>query len=634
MDIDNTDDLEKLLQRLAKGLEDLGIDYKNIKITAHSDDNKDLDGAAVELSKDDKDKKESDDKAEKSKSDEFVPSFIFGEELRRLREKLEKAKGDVAKLLDDDDGGDNDDGGDDDDGDDDDRDSGGYVVVGAEAGVNEEKKLGGRAGEAAPAGGDGEEAAFIKELLLKELPHQEEVSLSEVLTPKQVVEALDRYIIGQDKAKKAVAIALRNRYRRERLSGELRDEIIPKNILMIGPTGVGKTEIARRLAKLVGAPFVKVEATKYTEVGYVGRDVESMIRDLAMAGVRMVEQSRMDKVKDKAQAAALDRLADILLNKKTGRYVISSAIKKALRDRSGDAEAISKNDMKVRIKELISEGALDNCLIEVELDDEQPQQGVQVAAIGGDEMNMNIQDMLSGLFPKKRTPHKLTVARALEALTEEESRKLIDSDDIKREAVNLVENQGILFLDEIDKVAGKESGHGPDVSREGVQRDILPIVEGSAVNTKIGTIHTEHILFIAAGAFHETKPSDLIPELQGRFPIRVELESLKEEDFRRILTEPANSLTRQYREMLSTEGVEIEFAEDGIEELARLACHVNEQTENIGARRLHTLLERVLERVSFEAPELKGRKIVIDKAYVSAELEDIVESRDLSHFIL
>ncbi|MBQ7501923.1 ATP-dependent protease ATPase subunit HslU [bacterium] len=476
--------------------------------------------------------------------------------------------------------------------------------------------------------------SLVSELLLNNLPRQEELSLSEVLTPKQVVEALDRYIIGQDKAKKAVAIALRNRYRRERLSGELREEIIPKNILMIGPTGVGKTEIARRLAKLVGAPFVKVEATKYTEVGYVGRDVESMIRDLAAAGVRMVEQNRLEKVRDKAQKEALNRLANVVLNKKNGKNTVWNLLKNALKEGDKDAESVSKAEIKEQIKDLILSGRLDGCLIEVELDDEQPQQGVQVAAIGNDDMNMNIQDMLSGLFPKKRSLHKVTVSRALEALTLEESRKLIDSDDIKREAIDLVENQGILFLDEIDKVAGKESGHGPDVSREGVQRDILPIVEGSAVNTKIGTIHTEHILFIAAGAFHETKPSDLIPELQGRFPIRVELESLKEEDFRRILTEPANSLTRQYREMLATEGVEIEFAPDGIEELARLACHVNEQTENIGARRLHTLLERVLEKVSFEAPELQGQKIVIDKDYVLAELEDIVESRDLSHFIL
>ncbi|MBQ7529382.1 ATP-dependent protease ATPase subunit HslU [bacterium] len=432
------------------------------------------------------------------------------------------------------------------------------------------------------------------------------------MTPRQVVEALDRYIIGQDEAKKAVAIALRNRSRRKFIEDDLRDDVIPKNILMVGPTGVGKTEIARRLAKLVGAPFLKVEATKYTEVGYVGRDVESMIRELAMVGVRMVEKRRIEKVKDVARQTAIKRVAEIILRKSKGKKELLPALIQGLQ-----------------------EGKFAKYLINVEIEEDKPQE-IQILSGNSEDIGINVQEIFGGmgLFPKKRVSHKVTVERAIELLTLEESKKLVDSDEVKKEAVELIENEGILFLDEIDKIAGREGGHGPDVSRQGVQRDILPIVEGSSINTKIGIIHTDHILFIAAGAFHETKPSDLIPELQGRFPIRVELQSLKEDDFKRILIEPENSLIRQYRELLATEDVELEFSEDGIAEIARMACYVNEQNENIGARRLHTLLERVLEKISFEAPEMAGQKIVIDAKYVQERLQDIVKSRDLSRYIL
>ena len=438
------------------------------------------------------------------------------------------------------------------------------------------------------------------------------VSLQDVMTPRQVVEALDRYIIGQDEAKKAVAIALRNRSRRKFIEDDLRDDVIPKNILMVGPTGVGKTEIARRLAKLVGAPFLKVEATKYTEVGYVGRDVESMIRELAMVGVRMVEKRRIEKVKDVARQTAIKRVAEIILRKSKGKKELLPALIQGLQ-----------------------EGKFAKYLINVEIEEDKPQE-IQILSGNSEDIGINVQEIFGGmgLFPKKRVSHKVTVERAIELLTLEESKKLVDSDEVKKEAVELIENEGILFLDEIDKIAGREGGHGPDVSRQGVQRDILPIVEGSSINTKIGIIHTDHILFIAAGAFHETKPSDLIPELQGRFPIRVELQSLKEDDFKRILIEPENSLIRQYRELLATEDVELEFSEDGIAEIARMACYVNEQNENIGARRLHTLLERVLEKISFEAPEMAGQKIVIDAKYVQERLQDIVKSRDLSRYIL
>ncbi|MCR4784119.1 MAG: ATP-dependent protease ATPase subunit HslU [bacterium] len=461
------------------------------------------------------------------------------------------------------------------------------------------------------------------------------------MTPGQVVEALDRYIVGQDKAKRAVAIALRNRYRREKLGAEMREEIIPKNILMVGPTGVGKTEIARRLAKLVGAPFMKVEATKYTEVGYVGRDVESMIRELAIVGARMVERENMIKVRKEARRAAIERLLDAMQGREEDEERDSGALGSLFGGwgsrKSGKKEKNTHPHEETYERSLLRRelfgGKLDDKIITLNLEDEHSQE-IQVMAGGIDEVGVNIQDVFGGILPKKRTKHKLSIRRAFQVLVLEESKKMIDPEEVKRAAVDLVENQGILFLDELDKVAGKEGGHGPDVSREGVQRDILPIVEGCSVNTKIGQVRTDHILFIAAGAFHETKPSDLIPELQGRFPIRVALESLKEEDFKRILTEPENSLTRQYRELLATEGVEVEFSDDGLAELASMACQVNEQTENIGARRLHTMLERVLERISFEAPEMKGQKVVIDREYVLNELKDICASRDLSRFIL
>lgn len=470
---------------------------------------------------------------------------------------------------------------------------------------------------------------------------RETLDLTKVMTPGQVVEALDRYIVGQDKAKRAVAIALRNRYRREKLGAEMREEIIPKNILMVGPTGVGKTEIARRLAKLVGAPFMKVEATKYTEVGYVGRDVESMIRELAIVGARMVERENMIKVRKEARRAAIERLLDAMQGREEDEERDSGALGSLFGGwgsrKSGKKEKNTHPHEETYERSLLRRelfgGKLDDKIITLNLEDEHSQE-IQVMAGGIDEVGVNIQDVFGGILPKKRTKHKLSIRRAFQVLVLEESKKMIDPEEVKRAAVDLVENQGILFLDELDKVAGKEGGHGPDVSREGVQRDILPIVEGCSVNTKIGQVRTDHILFIAAGAFHETKPSDLIPELQGRFPIRVALESLKEEDFKRILTEPENSLTRQYRELLATEGVEVEFSDDGLAELASMACQVNEQTENIGARRLHTMLERVLERISFEAPEMKGQKVVIDREYVLNELKDICASRDLSRFIL
>jgi ATP-dependent HslUV protease ATP-binding subunit HslU len=466
------------------------------------------------------------------------------------------------------------------------------------------------------------------------------------LTPARIVAELDRYIVGQAKAKRAVAVALRNRHRRERLQGEMRDEVIPKNILMIGPTGVGKTEIARRLAVLVGAPFVKVEATKYTEVGYVGRDVESMVRDLVEAAIRMVRAERVAETGDAAEDLALERLVDILepstrsqsaaANPLTGLYAMfggpqahtAADAPPTTPPRSEDIEAKRR-----QTKDELRTGFYDVRIIEIETE-EAPQ---IVGAFGGqqmDDMGGNMGDLLGSILPKKRTKRRVTVAEARRIFAQEEAAKLVDTEALKREAVRRAEENGIIFVDEMDKIAGGSDGsRGPDVSREGVQRDILPIVEGSTVLTKHGPVKTDHVLFIGAGAFHVSKPSDLIPELQGRFPIRVELDSLTKDDFKTILTQPKNALIEQYRQLLATDGVRLSFPDDGIDAIAELATLVNERTENIGARRLHTMLERVLEGVSFEAPE-RGGDVIVDRAYVEERLADIVKDHDLSQYIL
>ena len=441
-------------------------------------------------------------------------------------------------------------------------------------------------------------------------------------TPREIVSELDRYIIGQGAAKRAVAIALRNRWRRQNVGPELRDEIAPKNIIMIGPTGVGKTEIARRLAKLANAPFIKVEASKFTEVGYVGKDVESMIRELTETAVKMVKEEETAEVKPKAEDLAEERLLDLLLPKSTAPAPEGEATAQATRD---------------KLRQMLQEGKLDDR--NVELEAAAPTGGFMpmVEVVTGpnlDELGSNLREMMSGLFPKGRKRSKLKVPEARQILIQEEAAKLIDMDNVSKRAVERVEQNGIIFLDEIDKIAGRESHHGPDVSREGVQRDILPIVEGSNVNTKYGMVRTDHILFVAAGAFHVSKPSDLIPELQGRFPIRVELDSLTKEDFLRILQEPANSLTKQYVALLATEGIETEFTPEGLREIAEFAGLVNERTENIGARRLHTIMERVLDEISFEAPDRRGQRLVVDAAYVRERLADVVKDQDLSRYIL
>ncbi len=467
------------------------------------------------------------------------------------------------------------------------------------------------------------------------------------LTPRQIVEELDKYIVGQGKAKRAVAIALRNRYRRARAREDLRDEITPKNILMIGPTGVGKTEIARRLAALVGAPFVKVEATKYTEVGYVGRDVESMVRDLVDASIRTVTQERREEVHDLAARHAVERVIDYLhpetrppsapgqgnpIGAALGS-IFGSGYAQA-QPQPGPSATASPDAQRVRdqTRGEIERGFYDVRLIEIEVE-EAP--SLPIGVIGGSlDQGGDIGEMLGGILPKRRVKKRVTVAEALRIFEQEEAAKLIDTDAVKREALRRAGEDGIIFIDEIDKVAGSQQQRGgPDVSREGVQRDILPIVEGSTVNTKHGPIKTDHILFIAAGAFHISKPSDLIPELQGRLPIRVELDSLTAEDFKTILTQPKNALVEQYKALLATDGVTLDFTPDAIDQLATFAMTVNEQTENIGARRLHTVLERVLEDVSFEAPESTGR-VAIDGAYVRTRLADVVANADLSGYIL
>jgi len=455
------------------------------------------------------------------------------------------------------------------------------------------------------------------------------------LTPREIVAELDKYIVGQAAAKRAVAVALRNRVRRQKLAPELAEEILPKNILMIGPTGVGKTEIARRLARLAGCPFIKVEASKYTEVGYVGRDVESMVRDLVETSIDMIREEKLDEVAERADQTAEERVLDLLLppspppSSLTPDAPLTPGIAPAdtLRRETSDRT-------REKLRAQLREGKLDQRMVEVEVRERAMPSFEIITNQGAEEMDVNVKDMLSGLFGQQKKKRKMTVADAFEYLIQEEENKLIDMDQVTRAAVERAEQMGIIFIDEIDKVAGRETGHGPDVSREGVQRDILPIVEGTTVNTRYGMIRTDHILFIAAGAFHVTKPSDLIPELQGRLPIRVELSPLREEDFVRILTEPKNALLKQYIALLETEGVKLSFTDDAVAAVARFAVQVNEQTENIGARRLHTILERLLDEISFEAPELKKKNVKVDGAYVSKQLAEIVKNQDLSRYIL
>ena len=467
---------------------------------------------------------------------------------------------------------------------------------------------------------------------------EEHVALDE-LTPREIVRELDKYVVGQHDAKRAVAIALRNRMRRQKLIPDLAEEIIPKNIIMMGPTGVGKTEIARRLAKLANSPFMKVEASKFTEVGYVGRDVESMIRDLVEIAIDMVREEKLEDVADKAELNAEERLLDLLLPSMPAQV---SPPKTATHDSQigfniGNEPLLAGEPgsrTREKLRQQLREGKLDERMVELDVREKSMPAFEIITNQGVEEMDVNMKDMLPNIFGQRTKKRKMKVSEAFEYLIQEEEHRLVDMDQVQRIAVERVENSGIIFLDEIDKIAGREGGHGPDVSREGVQRDILPIVEGTTVNTRYGMVRTDHVLFIAAGAFHVSKPSDLIPELQGRFPIRVELQSLTVEDFIKILTEPKSSLTKQYIALLETEGVKLEFTSEALQEVANFAFRVNEGTENIGARRLHTIMERVLDKISFEAPDLKEKDVVVDADYVRNALTDIVKDQDLSRYIL
>ncbi|MCX5820794.1 MAG: ATP-dependent protease ATPase subunit HslU [Deltaproteobacteria bacterium] len=455
------------------------------------------------------------------------------------------------------------------------------------------------------------------------------------LTPRKIVEKLDQYIIGQQEAKRAVAIALRNRWRRQNVSKELGEEISPKNIIMIGPTGVGKTEIARRLAKLDNSPFIKVEASKFTEVGYVGRDVESMVRDLVELAIGMVKSEEQSRVRVKAAELAEDRLLDILLPPKPAEKKVADMIA----DGNGttiEAEYVPEQDTtREKLRRLLHEGRLSGRFVEIETAEVRSGPMVEIfSSAGMEDMGLNVKDMLGNLFPQKKKKRRVKVPEALEILAEEEAQRLVDMEKVTKTAIERVEQSGIVFLDEIDKIVGGDGTHGPDVSREGVQRDLLPIVEGSTVNTRYGMVRTDHVLFIAAGAFTATKPSDLIPELQGRFPIRVELNSLGRDEFIRILTEPQSALVKQYTEMMATEGVRITFTEDAIAAIAETATLVNDRMENIGARRLYTIMESLLDEISFDAPEMRGQEVVIDADYVSDQLDEIVDDEDLSRYIL